>query len=307
MKMVKQIVRIGVVLLVLVVVGLPLFYSVVPYDFPELPPAGRRLPVGDGLFVNAIDRGEGPVVVLVHGLPGMGSDWQRLTDALVERGRRVIAYDRIGYGRSDGRGSTDVQDFTVDANARELVALIDNEGLEDVTLVGWSYGGPVSIEAALNSPRIGRLVLVGTGGPDSDDAEPPPSPGVIGDAILRWVGWVPPAGAALQRVVSVEAFSGQPQPDWWITNLAANFATPHTRTSWVAEGAAIASSGEFRAHELAVPTLLIHGDDDRLAPLAIGEYVHAQIPGSRLEIVPGGSHMLPVTHAGQLADWIVAF
>ena len=57
MKILK---RIGVGLLVfvlLVVVGPPLLYSVVPYDWPELPPAGKRIPVGEGRFVNAIDRG----------------------------------------------------------------------------------------------------------------------------------------------------------------------------------------------------------------------------------------------------------
>jgi non-heme chloroperoxidase len=310
MKILKRIGTGLVVLILLVAVGLPLLYAVVPYEWPDLPPAGRRLPVGNELFVNAIDRGAGPAVVLVHGLPGLGSDWEPLIDALVSRGRRVIAYDRIGYGRSDGRPSTDVGEFTVEANSRELITLIENEGLEDVTVVGWSYGGPISIEAALDADgaaRIGRLVLVGTGGPDSDDSEPPPSPGLIATGILRWVGLVPPAGAAMQRAASTQAFSEQDQPDWWLLNLSANFAAANTRVSWVAEGSAIGASGEFRPDLLTQPTLLIHGDDDRLAPLAIGEYVHSKIPGSRLEIVEDGSHMLPVTHAEHLAGLIVSF
>ena len=307
--------RIGIGLLVILlgaIVVPPLFYAVVPYDWPELPPAGRRIDVGGGVAVNAIERGEGPAVVLVHGLPGTGQDWMPLVDALAARGRRVIAYDRIGYGRSDARPGKAPDAFTVEANAAELAALIDNEGLEDVTVVGWSYGGPIGIEAALldaasERTRIRRLVLVGTGGPDSDEAEPPPSPNLIAAGILRWVGWVPPASAALQRALSDQAFSEQPQPDWWATNLAANFAGPNTRLSWTSEAAAIGLSGEFRADEVDLPTLLIHGDDDRLAPLAIGEYVHAKIEGSRLEVVADGSHMLPITHADQLADWIVAF
>jgi pimeloyl-ACP methyl ester carboxylesterase len=312
MKTLKRIVIGLLVALLLVVAGPPLFYAVVPYEWPDLPPAGRRIAVGEGLSVNAIDRGEGPAVVLVHGLPGIAHDWEPLVDALASRGRRVIAYDRIGYGRSDARPGEAPAAFTVEANARELVSLIENEGLEDVTVVGWSYGGPIGIEAALMAAegapsRVRRLVLVGTGGPDSDDAEPPPAPGLVATSILRWVGSVPPAGAALQRALSVQAFSEQPQPEWWAANLSANFAAPNTRLTWTSEGAAIGASGEFRANQVSVPTLLIHGDDDRLAPLAIGEYVHGKIPGSRLEVVASGSHMLPITHSDQLADWIAAF
>lgn len=307
--------RIGVgllVLLLLIVLGPPAFYAVVPYEWPDLPAAGRRIPVGEGLFVNAIDRGEGPPVVLVHGLPGLAQDWEPLVDALVRRGRRVIAYDRIGYGRSDARPGEVPGAFTVDANARELVALIQGEGLEDVTVVGWSYGGPIAIEATLLDAatppsRIRRLVLIGTGGPDSDDAEAPPAPGPVAEAIMRWVARVPPAAAALRRAIGEQAFSEQPQPDGWLTNLDANFAAPNTRLTWRAEAAGIGESGEFRAAEVSVPTLLIHGDDDRLAPLAIGEYVHGKMPGSRLEVVPGGSHMLPITHAEPLAAWIAPF
>ena len=59
--------RIGIGLLAFVLLigaGPPLFYSVVSYELPELPPAGKRMPVGNGRFVNAIDRGQGPAVVL---------------------------------------------------------------------------------------------------------------------------------------------------------------------------------------------------------------------------------------------------
>jgi pimeloyl-ACP methyl ester carboxylesterase len=122
--------------------------------------------------------------------------------------------------------------------------------------------------------------------------------------ILRWVGRVPPAGAAAQRAGSVQAFSGGPPPDWWLPNLQANFAAPNTRRTWVGEMSSIGGEGEFTPEKVDVPTLLIHGDDDRLAPLAISEYIQPKITGSRLEVVSGGSHMLPITHAEQLAEWI---
>jgi pimeloyl-ACP methyl ester carboxylesterase len=66
-------------------------------------------------------------------------------------------------------------------------------------------------------------------------------------------------------------------------------------------------AGEFHAERIAIPTLLLHGDEDRLAPLAISEYLATVIPQSELRVTPGGSHMLPVTHAEALAQTIVAF
>jgi pimeloyl-ACP methyl ester carboxylesterase len=70
--------------------------------------------------------------------------------------------------------------------------------------------------------------------------------------------------------------------------------------------AGLAQSGDLGLEELSQPLLLIHGDDDRLAPLAIAEWLHRHAPGSELIVVEGGSHMLPITHADLLADRIAA-
>jgi pimeloyl-ACP methyl ester carboxylesterase len=172
-------------LLAALVIVPPLWYAVFPVEAPELPPAGRRIPLGDGLAVNAVDLGSGPAVVLVHGLPGSAYDWAPLSEALAARGRRVIAYDRIGYGHSDGRADGD---FTLDANARDLVGLLESEDLRGATVVGWSYGGPVTLLAAGLAPeRVARVVLVGSGGPSDDDDEPPSVPFFV-KPLMIWVG-----------------------------------------------------------------------------------------------------------------------
>src|SRR5262245_51609886 len=123
------------VLLVVVLLGLglpPIYYAFRPVVPPLLPPAGERIAVRDGMSVNAIVKGEGPAVVLVHGLPGSGYDWAPLVDALAARGFAVIAYDRIGYGRSDARRD---DDYTIVGNARDLLGLLETRDLHDVTLV----------------------------------------------------------------------------------------------------------------------------------------------------------------------------
>jgi pimeloyl-ACP methyl ester carboxylesterase len=63
----------------------------------------------------------------------------------------------------------------------------------------------------------------------------------------------------------------------------------------------------FGIATLDMPILLIHGGDDRLAPVAIGRYLHSKAPGSELLVVEGGSHMLPITHAELLSERIAAF
>jgi pimeloyl-ACP methyl ester carboxylesterase len=98
----------------------PLWYAATAAPPPELPAPGRRVEVWPGLSVNVIEQGTGPAVLLVHGHPGCAYDWQPLMAELAARGFRAIAYDRLGYGYSDGRPSGNV---TVEQNAEELYAI----------------------------------------------------------------------------------------------------------------------------------------------------------------------------------------
>ena len=302
----KRAVLVVLILLGALIILPPLVYSVVPVERFELPAPGERISVADGLSVNAVVRGEGPPVVLIHGLPGTGYDWNPLTDALAARGRHVIAYDRIGYGHSDPRPD---EVFTVEANSRELLGLLESRDLQDATVVGWSFGGPISVQAAFeDDSRIGRLVLIGSGGPSDDAEEPPAIFGVLfSSPVLAWLRSVPPVARGLRAAISVQAFSEGPQPDWWMEHLNANLDQPHSLHAWRSEGAQIDREGEFPIAKVKPPILLIHGDDDRLAPLAIGEWLHRHAPGSELVVIEEGSHMLPVTHTDELADRIAAF
>ncbi len=299
-----------------VIVLPPLWYVVFPADPPpNLPPAGKRVDLGTGVSVNVLEEGSGSAVVLVHGLPGSAYDWRALLPELARRGTRAIAYGRVGYGRSDPRPD---HDFTPEANADELLALLERLELKDATVVGWSYGGVTAMLASMRDPsRIARLVLVGTGGPDSADAKPPaPSAAMAllnSDPVLRWRAAVPSIGVALMKAGSGIAFSGGPQPAWWLEGLRANFARPETVVTYFSEMSGMADpsseegSGLFAVDTIALPTLLLHGDDDRLAPVAIARYLHTQIPNSTLHEIAGGSHMLPVTHANEVATRIAGF
>jgi pimeloyl-ACP methyl ester carboxylesterase len=295
----------------------PLWFLAFPADPPpELPPAGTRVELSRGVALNVLERGSGPAVVMVHGLPGSGYDWRALSPELAKRGRRAIAYDRVGYGRSDPRPD---ERYTLAANTAELIALLEALDLRDVTVVGWSYGGVMTMLATMGDPaptsRIGRIVLVGTGGPDSPDAQRPELPLAMAimnsKPVLRWRVAVPVTGVTLMKALSEIAFSGQPQPDWWLAGLRGNFARWETLMAYRGEMSGVPGPGEddaeFSAQMIAVPTLILHGDNDQLASIAIGRYLHSLIPNSNLFEYPGGSHMLPVTHAADVADRIAAF
>lgn len=296
----------GIALLVIGVIVLPpLYYRLVGEPPPSLPPAGRRIQVADGVSVNALERGSGPAVVLVHGLPGTGYNWEAVAEGLAARGHRVIAYDRVGYGRSDARAD---DDYTPEANARDLLALLEAEGLEDATVVGWSYGGKTAMLAALADPsRIGRLVLVGSAGYWAD----PPPPSVVIDIIaskpvLEWMASVPPVFQGLQQGMGAQFFSDQSVPDWFVGPSSANFALEQTRDTWREEGARFRFDGPDPS-TIALPILIVHGDDDRIIPLVVAEEIHDRAPNSELVVIEGGSHALPATHPAEFSDLIASF
>ncbi|MEW6268739.1 MAG: alpha/beta hydrolase [Thermodesulfobacteriota bacterium] len=302
--------RLALVVLAVVVAALavpPLWFAVVGDAVPaaEMPPPGRRVVLPSGLGLNVLDRGAGQPVVLVHGLPGNGYEWRALQDELVARGRRAIAYDRAGFGRSDPRPAGG--EYTVEASATDLLQLLDALALGDATVVGWSYGGAVAMAAAQRDPaRIGRLVLVGSAGPGSEDNETPLVIRlVLSDLGLLWLRAVPPAGRAVREGGMRNAFSDQPMPDWWMPLAHGNFARPGTGLAFVSEMRASQGKAWPGPAGIDAPIVVVHGDDDRLARIAIAREIERLAPRGRLVVVEGGSHMLPVTHATLLADEIL--
>ena len=214
---------------------------------------------------------------------------------------------RKWYGHSDARPSGP---FTLSANVEDLLALLEALDIKDVTLVGWSYGGAMALNVA-NAPRVGRIVLIGSGGPTSDDDVPPQVPLsaklLYSTPVVRWRVAVPPVSRALQAVLSEVAFSGGAQPDWWLEDLAAAFTRWDTVQTYRGEVLTEFEVDGFDATRIGAPTLIIHAEDDQLAPVAMGRYLARRIPNAVYREVPDASHMLPITHASFVADEIVAF
>jgi non-heme chloroperoxidase len=310
--MMKRVFLIIAAVLIAAIVLPPIWFAIFPADPPpSLPPAGKRIVLSDGTSLNVLDSGEGAPVVLVHGLPGSGYEWRETADALNALGLRAIAYDRVGYGRSDVRTSGT---YTPESNAAELIGLLDAMDLRDAMVVGWSYGGATAMTASMGRPkRIRRLILVGTAGPDSDEAEPPEPSGLLrffySDAVLKWRTAIPPLSVALMKALSNAAYNGGPQPDWWLEEVRANLSRWDTLITYREEMLGITSQSVqgLDPSRIGVPTLLLHGDEDGLAPVAIARYLATEIPRAELIEYSGGSHMLPVTHAREIAEAISTF
>jgi pimeloyl-ACP methyl ester carboxylesterase len=304
----RRAIGVFIILIFAAVVLPPAYYGLVGESGAvELPPPGRMVQLSDGSQLNVLDSGQGPVIVLVHGLPGCAYDWTPLPERLAALGRRVIAYDRVGYGHSSPRGSE--SDYTYEQNATELLELLEHLDVSDATLVGWSYGGGVVIRAGLRgSERISRLVLLASVGPAIEIPEPGLAQRLLfSRPVLAWVSMVPPLSQAVVQSASAEAFSNQPMPDWWVPQLRANLARPGTTDTWLAEGAGLMVEG-IDPGPLDLPVLVINGDDDWGVPMNVAEDLYQRaLPDAKLLPVPGGSHMLPITHADLLAQHLFEF
>ncbi|MFQ5700167.1 MAG: alpha/beta fold hydrolase [Myxococcota bacterium] len=301
-------VLVGISLVVVaVVLGPPAYYALFGGEGPSLPPPGKRVRLADGARLNVLDRGAGPVVVLVHGLPGSAYDWAPLMDQLVRRGLRVVAYDRKGYGYSDLRAPGEASSYQ--ANARELLELLEALDLRHVTVVGWSYGGGTAMVAASrDASRMAGVVLLASAGPLYRAEEPSLAMRVLlSGAVRGWVRRVPPVARALVTQVSVTAFSGPPMPDWWVPQTLANLSRPGVSRTQRREERELRSEA-LHPEAIGVPVLVIHGTRDRFVSFAQAEDLLRRCgPHAEMLRVEGGSHMIAITHSQLVAERIEAF
>lgn len=259
---------------------------------------------GNHIRLSYTDWGEGPPVVLVHSW-GLDSDmWNYQVPALVGAGLRVITYDRRGHGRSDrpGRG------YDHDTLADDLAAVVEQLGLQEVSLVGHSLGCGEIVRYVTRhgAARVARAALIG-----------PLLPFLIKTADNP-DGMDPADLAANAAALAVDV------PQWSSDGVAGFFGKTKVSTrleDWLLRlfnytplkvllDTMQAFATDFRAElpSFDVPTLILHGDADTSAPLELtGRKAAAQIPGSRLIAYPGAGHGLFASEHGQLNSDLISF
>ena len=235
-------------------------------------------------------RGAGPAVVLLHGQPGSGSDWEPVT-VLLEAERTVIVPDRPGYGRTGGRA----RGFR--GNAAAVVALLDRLGIERAIVVGHSWGGGVAIALAEHHrSRVRGLVLVSSVSPDQPLSRldralaMPPIGQVVTAAGLYLASLVlaaPPVRGLIKRRHGSEKRALAVMIETWREERVWDSFVTEQR-SLVDElpllGPGLAS--------IATPTVVIVGDADRIVPPTAGRQLAARIPHAELVELAGAGHLL---------------
>jgi pimeloyl-ACP methyl ester carboxylesterase len=113
---------------------------------------------GNGINLHLAIQGEGPLVVLCHGFPGLWYSWRKQIPALAAAGYRVVAVDQRGYGRSDR--PLDPQEYDSDILVADMLAVLDAMGEEQAVFVGQDFGAPLVWNIAARAPRRVRAAVI---------------------------------------------------------------------------------------------------------------------------------------------------
>lgn len=269
----------------------------------RVPPLGDFIDV-TGARLHYLDRGTGPVVLLLHGWGGNLRHYHRLIERLASH-CRVIALDIPGCGYSrmlDGRHAS------LRRRAEIVAAFMRCLALEQVLVVGHSLGGALALALALDHPQRlrGLVLLAGLSQPAKLKGVPIRSP-----AMQRLFAWtlLAPLGLLLHRASLRAAFAPDAvTPDFDTAGGALLGYRPDNFVNACRDVATVSAelAGMVpRYPSLALPVEVVFGrQDGLLEPCVHGEGLAAAIPQATLRMIEGG-HMLPLTAADRIADWIL--
>ena len=264
-----------------------------------------RLPSHDGGEIFVVEKGEGPVIVLSHGVILSVRTWAKQLTGLSAAGFRVVAFDHRGHGESTVGDSG----HTIENLGADVRTVIEGLDLHDVVLVGHSMGG-VAVQsfcldhAEVARDRVAGIVLLSSLTRSFLAGVPRLA------AATTWTADHLPDGAGMLRArdlglaVSRLGFGRNPVASQVEATRQMILDTKTgTRRDAVAALAGLDLSDQIGAIDR--PTLIICGTADLITPLAESRRMARRIPGARLEVVDGGGHMLMFERA-TLVDGLIA-
>ncbi len=256
--------------------------------------------------------GEGPLIVLIHGITGRSDQWEPAIEHLASD-HRILAPDLLGHGESaKPRG-----DYSLGAYASAVRDTMVALGHERATIVGHSLGGGIAMQFAYQFPeRCERLVLVSSGGLGRE-VHP-----LLRASTLPGAEWVMPwlmharvlgAGEAVGRLLGVLRL----QAGTDLAEVARGFASlgdAEARDAFIQTMRAVLDPGGQRVSALdrlylteALPSLLIWGAADPVIPAEHGRAAHDLMPGSRLELLDGVGHFPQLEQPYRFAELLAEF
>jgi pimeloyl-ACP methyl ester carboxylesterase len=239
--------------------------------------------------------GEGPPVLLIHGMLNSSRHWEGVAMRLADS-YRVIAPDLIGHGDS----ATPRGDYSLGAHAASIRDLLATIGVERATVVGHSLGGGVAMQFFYQFPqRTERLVLVSSGGLGHDVSPLLRAAALPGAAALLRVAARPRLVDALDAAGERLRATGRAKGVYLLAIARAlrPLQQPGSRQAFLETLRSVIDvhgqrvSARDRLYLLGdMPTLLVWGERDRTIPLDHGLAAHGEIPNSRFETLPRAAH-----------------
>ena len=259
--------------------------------------------VAAGIRTNYHDLGHGHPVLLIHGSgPGVSAwaNWRLIMPELAKHSR-VVAPDMVGFGYTDRPHG---QRYTMDVWVEQAIGLLDALAIDKTDLVGNSFGGGLALALAIRHPqRVRRLVLMGSVGVPF-----PITPGL--DAVWGYT----PSLQTMRKLLDIFAFDPKLATDelaqlrydasirpGFQESFAAMFPAPRQR--WV--DAMTSTEADIRS--LPHQTLVVHGREDQVIPLANSLTLANWIPRAQLHVYGQCGHWTQIEHAARFAQLVGNF
>jgi len=278
-----------------------------------------RTVTANGLRMHVTEAGAGEPVLLLHGFPQSSREWAPVMTALAGRAH-LIAPDLRGAGQTDAP-SSGYDSATV---GRDIIALLDELGLDRVNVVGHDWGALVGVDLCLAHPeRIRRYVAVAVPAPYFR-MTPTLVAGMVKALPHLWFQWViatPVLGPWLlsygrQRLAHwlLRGFETRPMDEADVASYVGALRDPAraSAASKLYRGLILPAfmsiiRGSYRGRVLHTPTLVLFGADDALLPKEAMEMRPEDAPHTTVEFVPGGAHFLVDDNPEEVARRVAEF
>jgi 2-hydroxy-6-oxonona-2,4-dienedioate hydrolase len=253
------------------------------------------------------EAGSGHPVVLLHGSGAGATGWSNFNPNIATLGEnfRAMAFDMPGWG-----GTVDLDPNGERDHVNALLLALDELGIEKVALVGNSMGGMTSLRFTIEHPdRVSHLITMGAPSPGTNVFAPAGAPSEGMKTLLA--AYTDPSPANFKRLVSIMAYDQSFATDELAAERSANaLAHPEHLVSFQTHMASAAKKFQAlgsRLAEIAVPTMVMHGRDDRTVSFEASLRTVAVVPNARLVLFNRCGHWVQLEHAAEFNRLVAQF
>ncbi|MCJ7811094.1 MAG: alpha/beta hydrolase [Dehalococcoidia bacterium] len=271
-------------------------------DLADVPKPGDIIRL-NGVGIHYVDEGQGPPLVLIHGLGGSICNF-RYNIPVLSQHLRVVAHDLKGFGYSE-RPATG--DYSLTAQARLVAELMDRLGIPRAAVLGHSMGGAIALRLATIWPeKVDRLILVGSAPPDRmvpRFVASPPLPSLLrlGTALVLHQ-------PRLREIVLRQGFYDPAFLNPEMVEEFRDIARIRGSTSSIVSILRDAAREEpIDLSRVSQPVLLLWGRHDRWSSLRLARWLADQIPDARLKVIERARHMVLEERAEEANEATLSF